>query len=58
MYARSSTAEWLAFNQFDGGSNPPGRTNGFSLPSTGSSGTAGSPKPKQQGSIPCPGANR
>ena len=26
MYARSSTAEWLAFNQFDGGSNPPGRT--------------------------------
>ena len=32
IYARSSTAEWLAFNQFDGGSNPPGRTNGFSLP--------------------------
>ncbi len=26
LYARGSTAEWLALNQCDGGSNPPGRT--------------------------------
>ena len=101
LYARGSTGEWLALNQCDGGSNPPGRTqfvgkwrslvgalgleprgreleshlpnqyrvHKFAMSTTngqagfvdkrraGSSGTAGSPKPEQQGSIPCPGAS-